>query len=134
VSSEIIEGLKRHGKLANKRIHVDILKVQHHGAEANVTQEFCDTVTADHYVFCGNGAHHNPELDVIEGFAEARKTLHPGRKFTFWFTSSSKTPDTSKKLERKNYMLEVEQLVATLRAGNQYLDAVFMDGGQREIT
>src|SRR5688572_26505806 len=59
VSSEILDGLAHHGKLdANGRIHVNILKVQHHGAKANVTEDFVKRVTADHYVFCGNGSHH----------------------------------------------------------------------------
>ena len=45
---------KRHKKFdAAGRIHVDVLKVQHHGATANVDDAFVRAVTADHYVFCG---------------------------------------------------------------------------------
>ncbi|MGH7347754.1 MAG: hypothetical protein ACREK4_22805, partial [Candidatus Rokuibacteriota bacterium] len=73
VSSEILAGLERHGKLdTDGRIHVNVLKVQHHGALANVETDFVKRVTADHYVFCGNGAHHNPEVEVVEAFANAR--------------------------------------------------------------
>jgi beta-lactamase superfamily II metal-dependent hydrolase len=73
VSSAILDGLTHHGELdADSRIHVNVLKVQHHGATANVMQAFVEPVTADRYVFCGNGAHHNPELEVGEAFAKTR--------------------------------------------------------------
>ena len=81
VSQEILDGLARHGKLdANGRIHVNVLKVQHHGALANVEADFVKRVTADHYVFCGNGAHHNPEIEVVEAFAKARLTGIDGER------------------------------------------------------
>lgn len=138
VSSEILEGLARHGKLdAHQRIHVDVLKVQHHGAEGNVTKQFVDSVTADHYVFCGNGAHSNPELSVVEGFVRARLLIHPKRKFKLWFTSSSKTPDGTTKGERKKQMLAVEKLVKSLQAEPKlagYLEAEFITDGKLEIT
>ncbi len=70
---DIIKGLQRAGKLdANGRIHVDVLKMQHHGAAANINEEFVKTVTADKYVFCGNGSHTNPELDVVTLIADSR--------------------------------------------------------------
>ena len=36
-------------KLLNSegRLHVDILKVPHHGSEGNVSEQFFDTVTSD---------------------------------------------------------------------------------------
>ena len=41
VSQEILDGLAHHGKLdENQRIHVNVLKVQHHGAKANVEAKF----------------------------------------------------------------------------------------------
>jgi hypothetical protein len=45
---------------------VDVLKIQHHGSENNLDEQFARTVSADHYVFCGNGSHGNPETDVID--------------------------------------------------------------------
>ena len=75
VSTEILEGLARHNKLdSNGRIHVNVLKVQHHGALANVETKFVKQVTADNYIFCGNGNHDNPEVEVVEAFAKARLT------------------------------------------------------------
>ena len=124
VSQEILDGLAHHGKLdPNGRIHVNVLKVQHHAAKANVTEEFVRSVTADHYVFCGNGAHHNPELEVVEAFAKARLEgfdgsgpLGPSTKFKFWFTSSPTTPDLT--APRQQHMQDVVDLVAQLRQGH----------------
>jgi beta-lactamase superfamily II metal-dependent hydrolase len=43
-----------------RRIHVDLLKVQHHGSNHSTTQDFFERVTADHYVISGNGKHGIP--------------------------------------------------------------------------
>ncbi len=117
-SEDILEGLERQGRLdENGCAHVDVLKVQHHGAEANVTTDFVDRVTADHYLFCGNGAHHNPERAVVEAMIKARlgvdrPAVGPERPFTFWFSSSSKTPGLTD--NRKRHMGKLEELVAKL--------------------
>jgi hypothetical protein len=114
-SEDILAGLGHYGKLDDDgRIHVDLLKVQHHGAEANVTSDFVDRVTADHYLFCGNGGHHNPEPSVVEALAAARlgvgrDRVGPDRPFHFWFTSSRATPGLSQ--NRKQHMTGLEELV-----------------------
>ncbi|MDH3303397.1 MAG: hypothetical protein OES24_23075 [Acidimicrobiia bacterium] len=120
-SEDILAGLRHHGKLDDDdRIHVDLLKVQHHAAEANVTREFVERVTADHYVFCGNGAHHNPEKTVVAALAEARlgvdrdQALGPASDFTFWFSSSKDTPGLQGR--RVAHMTEIENLVESIAA------------------
>ena len=50
-SVEILNGLAHCRRLTNGKVHVNALKVQHHGASANVTEEFVESVTADHYLF-----------------------------------------------------------------------------------
>jgi hypothetical protein len=63
---DILHGLERRGKLDPAgKLHVEVLKVQHHGSEHNIEQQFCDAITADHYVFCANGEHANPDLRVV---------------------------------------------------------------------
>ena len=95
---DILKGLERVGKLAaGGGLHVNILKVQHHGSEHNTNQKFCRRVTADNYVFCGNGEHGNPDQAVVEAFIDSR--LGPpgtrstndetSRPFKLWFNSSS---------------------------------------------
>jgi beta-lactamase superfamily II metal-dependent hydrolase len=131
-SGEILEGLKHHGKLdANGNIHVNVLKVQHHGALANVTKEFVEHVSADHYIFCGNGAHQNPELEVIEALARARLELM-NTEFKFWFTSNSKTSGLSD--DRKDHMQAVEKKVKKLVSDSGgRMKADFISRGHFEV-
>jgi hypothetical protein len=69
---DIIEGLERAGLLDNfGRIHVDILKIPHHGSMANVTPEFFTRVTADHYVISADGRDENPDLTMLEMLSAA---------------------------------------------------------------
>jgi hypothetical protein len=53
-------------------MHVDILKVPHHGSANNLEKEFFSRVTADHYVFSGDGQHGNPEREAFEMLFAAR--------------------------------------------------------------
>jgi|GEM_PF-596054 len=130
VSSEILEGLAHHGALdAAGRAHVDVLKVQHHGALANITEEFVQRVSADHYLFCGNGAHENPELEAVEQMALARfigiegeAPVQPGRPFKFWFTSSPRS-DLSE--ARSEHMEKVEELLGKLRQDHDPAEDLF---------
>lgn len=118
-SEDVLEGLAHYKRLDNEgRIHVQALKVQHHGAEANVTEDFVDRVTADHYIFCGNGAHHNPEKTVVEAFAHARlgvdrPAIEPDRDFKFWFSSRKTTAGLTK--ARVKHMRMIEDLVSDIR-------------------
>jgi len=63
-----------------KKIHVDVLKVPHHGSSNNVAPVFFERITADHYVLSGNGEHGNPERETLQMILDARGkdpfTLH----------------------------------------------------------
>lgn len=95
---DILKGLEAR-KLVDKNgaLHLDVLKVQHHGSEHNIEEKFTQRVSADHYVFCGNGKHQNPDIDVVKLLLDSRlKTKSkafaaaaPDRAFTFWFNSSA---------------------------------------------
>lgn len=115
-SKDILSGLEETGKLQpGAGLHFDVLKVQHHGSENNIEQDFCKRVTADHYVFCGNGAHKNPDLGVIDVCANSRigtarqRSNNPetSKDCTFWFNSSSAYPHGNQK--NLNYMRKVER-------------------------
>lgn len=95
----LLDGLRAAGYLqAGSGLHIDVLKVQHHGATANLDAAFAETVTADHYVFCGDGAHENPEIAVLETVVDAR-LRGDERPFTFWFSSSpAPTPSTKREV------------------------------------
>jgi hypothetical protein len=70
-------------------------------------------VSADHYVFCGNGFRDNPELDVIQLIFDRRMANRDGRKFKFWFNSSA---DVLQNEARKGHMDKVEQRVNKLES------------------
>lgn len=75
---------------ADGRLEVEVLKVPHHGAENSYSDEFAARVRAEHLIFCGDGEHHNPEPEVVEGYLRAIKArpLSGGRTTTFWFNWS----------------------------------------------
>jgi len=69
----ILEGLDSARLLDdNKQIKVDLLKVQHHGSNHSVTEEFFKQVLADKYVISGNGKHGIPNMDVLRWLSNAR--------------------------------------------------------------
>ena len=73
LGDKILEGLKMVGRLdQDDSIHVNVLKGQHHGSDRNYTPEFFERVTADHYVFSGNGEYGNPERETFRMLADAR--------------------------------------------------------------
>ena len=72
---KILDGLEQIGRLtAGGTLHVNILKVPHHGSANNVALKFFQRITADHYVLSGDGEHGNPERDTLEMIFKARGT------------------------------------------------------------
>ena len=128
---DILKGLEMQKKIKkNGSLHVDVLKVQHHGSEHNLDREFCKRIIADHYIFCGNGAHENPDLRVVEAIIDSRLTgehqsTHPkvNQPFKLWFNSSSENIKT--KQENAAHMKKIEDLVESYRANNQGKPACF---------
>lgn len=120
----ILDGLERAGFLPqNGAVHLDVLKVQHHGSDHNMDTNFARRVSADNYVFCGNGSHGNPEQAVIDMVFDSRlgpaavRTLAPqaqNRDFHFWFsTTAQAAPPT---LDRHQTLVDLEAHLATLVA------------------
>ena len=119
----ILDGLDRIGRMPQGHVHLDVLKVQHHGSNHNLDANFARRVSADHYVFCANGEHGNPDEEVLDFVFESRlgpasaRALAPeaaGRPFHFWFsTTSAAQPETS---VRRATFERVEQQAADLEA------------------
>ncbi len=125
---DLLRGLEACGALKPKgKLHVTVLKVQHHGSKNNIDQAFCDRVSADHYLFCGNGKHQNPHLKVVELVAGSR-AKSPGA-FKFWFNSNSKAPDAV-----AAHMRKLEKLMTTLKARYPQLSHEFLKGSSFELT
>jgi hypothetical protein len=69
----LIEGLKQEGLLdANGKLHVDILKMPHHGSDRNVDPSFFSTITADHYLASADGTFGNPDRPTLEMLIDKR--------------------------------------------------------------
>jgi beta-lactamase superfamily II metal-dependent hydrolase len=70
---KILEGLELAGALKKGgKMHVDVLKVPHHGSARNMEPIFFRRITADHYVFSGNGEHGNPERETLQMLLDER--------------------------------------------------------------
>jgi len=129
-ANDIIKGLKAIGRLpANGKLHVDVLKVQHHGSEHNMTEQFAHDITADHYIFCGDGFSDNPEQIVIDALFKARVDdgAGPNRSFKFWFNSSKAM--VSGKPARSRHMAKIERQVAQLGDRSHRLKSFFLKTG-----
>jgi beta-lactamase superfamily II metal-dependent hydrolase len=68
---EIQQGLIRAGLSSDGRLHVNLLKVQHHGSRRNARREFFDDVTADKYVVSANGRDGNPDFQLLAWLVDA---------------------------------------------------------------
>ena len=131
-SDEVYKSLQDQKLLrVNGTYHVDMLKIFHHGSEFNMTPEFCKLVTADHYVFCGNGAHHNPDQRIVSIILDSRLsngankaiTNQVDNPFNFWFSSSSLVTTG----DNQSHMKKVErQVKAAMKKSSGKLVAHFM--------
>jgi beta-lactamase superfamily II metal-dependent hydrolase len=102
---EVIDGLTAAGRLTDdKPFRCNVVKVQHHGSEHNVSLEFATRVLAEHYVFSGDGASGNPEDSVIKTVVEGRLKADPSTPFTLWFTTSETRPSLTDKARSQKKM------------------------------
>ena len=71
---DIMDWLKNTGHLEDGgTFHVDVLKMPHHGSDNNIAPSFFKAVTADVYLYCGDGKHDNPEPATLRMMREARE-------------------------------------------------------------
>jgi hypothetical protein len=92
-SDHLLQGLRQAGLLADDgSLHVDVLKVAHHGSDRNATKQFFRSVTADIYVLSANGRDGNPDLATLIWVVEAAKAQ--GRSIELVLTNE--TPSVGK--------------------------------------
>jgi beta-lactamase superfamily II metal-dependent hydrolase len=77
-------------------LHVEVLKVAHHGSDRNATRRFFNTVTADTYVISANGMYGNPDLATLIWIVEAARDQQREIKVVL----TNQTP-SSEKLEEE---------------------------------
>jgi hypothetical protein len=68
----ILEGLDAAGVTSDGSLHVDILKLPHHGSNRDVDTDFFERITADHYVISANGRDGNPDSETLQMIATSR--------------------------------------------------------------
>ncbi len=113
--ARILEGLQRVGVLAagtESSCHVDVLKVPHHGSEHNADEAFFRRVIADHYVFCADGSHHNPDLQILDALFDSRVGPAPSRSvhakvgdaFTIWVATHPDHPLLATRETARTYL------------------------------
>jgi hypothetical protein len=109
----ILAGLKRNEFLTDGgHLRVNVLKVQHHGSENNMDDDFASKVSADHYLFCANGEHENPDMRVLDIVFNSRQ--NDSDDFHFWFSTTSEAQNEG--TAKRTYFKEVEDHVEALRA------------------
>ena len=112
LSDDILAGLKVNKLLdKNDHIHVDILKMPHHGSERDLTLDFCKQVTAAHYVISANGKFDNPDKATLDAFVDTTKK---GKACTLKLTNHScekelkkEIDDAIKRINKKGSKLKV---------------------------
>lgn len=131
---DIESGLKRQGLFdAKGNLHVDVLKMPHHGETHNISRDFLKRVTADKYLFCGISGpqNNNPEVETVEYVLDSRlKKDHQGThakvksKFELFFNGSSTHPDLSP--AAAGQIAKIEALLAA-RATPSRFKVTFLD-------
>ncbi len=146
---DILDGLRQAGRLDQNGDndpeeaagHLNLVKVQHHGSPNNLDRTFATAVTADHYVFCGNGAHGNPSLPVIDHIIDSRvaaagsvakaRTQEADQPFHLWFTGH---PDRITSQARSAHMATVLDHVETRIAQHpDRLGATVLNGASFDV-
>lgn len=111
----VLETLEKANRLLKtKPMHVDLMKVPHHGSDRNVEDVFFERITADHYVISGDGEHGNPEPEALRMIGRARGTA----KYTIHFTFTEDAHRLEKNEKRKKALQAVDKWVKEEKPGN----------------
>jgi hypothetical protein len=127
--ADILKGLEHAGRIQpGGSLHVDVLKVQHHGSEHNLDPAFAKRITADQYIFCANGEHKNPDRRIVQTILDSR--AGDDREFELHFNSSSAVTEGD-----QAHMREIEDLAnAAANDSNGRIQCHFLDGSSFDLT
>lgn len=88
LGAHLLNNLKQSGLLdAKGQLHVNVLKMPHHGSVRNVSLDFLKQITADQYIISANGKDGNPDPDTLNWLVEAAK--EQGRKIEILLTNET---------------------------------------------
>ncbi|CCK25541.1 hypothetical protein BN159_1162 [Streptomyces davaonensis JCM 4913] len=90
----ILAGLRATGLLDDTGpLHVDLLKLPHHGSDRNVESDFFENIHADHYVISADGVkHHHPNEETLRMLVESRE---PNAEYTIHLTNHIEFADAT---------------------------------------
>jgi hypothetical protein len=118
-SDDIYAGLKKNKLLDSKgKIHVDILKLPHHGSIRNMEKSFLENVTAEHYVISADGSNDNPDKPLLDLFVT---TVSTGKLYL--------TNKTGKKDIKKN----IDAFLKKLKTKKSKLVVIFPEAGRNTM-
>jgi beta-lactamase superfamily II metal-dependent hydrolase len=73
-ADHLLDGLQQAGLLDSAgKLHVDVLKLPHHGSRHNISKEFLQAVTADQYIVSASGRYSHPSRQTLEWIAEVAR-------------------------------------------------------------
>jgi hypothetical protein len=70
----ILKALDAAGVTTNGAMHVDVIKIPHHGSIRDVDTDFFERISADHYVISASGRYGNPETKTLEMIVQSRSS------------------------------------------------------------
>jgi beta-lactamase superfamily II metal-dependent hydrolase len=92
----IYQGLKKRKMLdEDGSMHVNVLKVPHHGSDRNIDRAFFENVTADTYIISANGKYGNPDYATLTWIIESANQQE--RKIQIIVTNQT---DMTKKIQK----------------------------------
>jgi hypothetical protein len=91
----VLRALDKAGVMEDGGIHVDILKLPHHGSIRNLEDDFFQRITADHYLISANGREGNPETESLEMLTRSRKA---GDRYTIHLTYDKGAEDLEQRI------------------------------------
>jgi beta-lactamase superfamily II metal-dependent hydrolase len=113
----IVQGLVRAGLMQQGgALHVDLMKLPHHGSARNVSRKFFNQITADIYAISADGQNGNPDLATLIWLVEAAQAQ--GRKIKVLITNP--TP-TIRQLLKEYPAKEYGYTVKTMPGASHYL-------------
>jgi hypothetical protein len=101
---DVEKGLEAKGLLqTGQGIHVNCLKIAHHGSEHNSDLPNYQRITADNYIFCGNGHSDNPDTRIVDAVIDSRigptnrrsQNQETPNRFKLWFNTNPDDDDNT---------------------------------------
>lgn len=93
---DVLKAVEEAGLFKDGALHVDLLKMPHHGSHHNIDTDFFEKITADHYVISGDGGFGNPEEDALNMIISSRQD----DDFTLWLTYREGREGLKEKLDK----------------------------------